>query len=87
MAIQETKKQSDLEKRLQILRRQAYGGKPIETVVYKSNNQLIHQSANTTDINFLRQDLIKITIFSLLALSAQFILYFALRNNLVKFPL
>lgn len=74
MAITESRKQSDLEKRLQILRQQVYG---------KRSNQSLaslpvrgYQSKGLdSDITYLRYDLVKILILSTLAIGIQLILF------------
>lgn len=93
MAIQQQKKQSDLEKRLQLLRRQVYG--KTEKASYSAsklvNNteSLIAQALNSgvvykADISFLYQDLLKIGIFATIALSLQIILFFLSRNQIIN---
>lgn len=97
MAIQETKRQSDLEKRLQSLRRQVYGRGtesqqsaktegPINKFslsnipMHKApvSNQAISETA------FLRQDLFKILTFSSVAIGAQLIIFFILKNHILN---
>lgn len=94
MAIQQTKKQSDLEKRLQLLRRQVYGKGSESQYISKSVNQrvkesdvLTHRPTDTlilSDLTYLRHDLLKILIFSSFAIGAQVILFFLLKNNILK---
>ena len=75
MAIQQTKKQSDLEKRLQLLRHQVYGS----SREYSLSNQALpkHQSATiNSDVTYLHKDLLKILALSSLAIGAQIILYY-----------
>jgi len=91
MSIQQTKRQSELEKRLQILRRQVYG-KPASQNTNKSTgsaNTLIHRYTDTPihqpdDLAYLRQDLWKIAIFSSIAIGGQFLLFFLLNNHILK---
>ena len=56
MAIHEQKKQSDIEKRLQLLRRQVYGKKEFEV-----KNNITTNSSD--DLTYLHQDLLKILLF------------------------
>ncbi len=114
MAIQQTKKQSDLEKRLQILRRQVYGKSSEDSErLRKPGHQSIRQADNSsiltfrssgtstpsetsrqaslnssesfrTDLTYLRQDLTKILTFSSFAIGVQVILFFLLKNHILK---
>ncbi|MBI2330089.1 hypothetical protein HYU94_01755 [Candidatus Daviesbacteria bacterium] len=76
MAIHQTKHQSDLEKRLQLLRRQVYGKE------FRVKDKIITDSS--TDISFLNQDLFKIFTLSSLAIGAQIILFFLLKNHILN---
>lgn len=94
MAIQQTKRQSDLEKRLQLLRHQVYGKD--EKVSYQASRPLsnsensIAQSPNSSiaetssDLNYLHQDLLKILTLSSLAIGAQIILLLLLKNHVLN---
>ena len=81
MAVHHTHKQSDTEKRLQLLSRQLYGknekldlrGEKIESHNLSSNTQ--HPTSNQ-DITYLKHDLTKITILAGLAIGVQLILYY-----------
>lgn len=106
MAIQQTKRQSDLEKRLQLLRRQVYGkGPEYSEDLRKPENQINRKTRGSdnsdtltlrysgapsssesfrTDITYLHQDLLKILIFSSLAIGAQVILSFLLKNHILR---
>ncbi len=93
MAIQQTKRQSDLEKRLQILRRQIYGKSPeelkITQVNQKTNNTQIPSNPQSSessrfDLAYLYKDLTKILVFSTLAIGGQIILFFLLQNHILK---
>lgn len=94
MAIQQSKKQSDLEKRLQLLRKQVYGRESVVSskhsfpsanaerkyhVTHTTNYQL-----PTTDITHLHQDLLKIMTFSSLAIGVQLLLFFLLKNHILS---
>ena len=86
MAIHQTKKQSDLEKRLKILRQQFYGKsseqKPIQSEQlphrYTNISTLPQASPSTAvlknDISYLKGDLLKILTFSSIAIGAQIVL-------------
>ena len=103
MSIQQTKKQSDLEKRLRLLRQQVYGRVSEDPVrsegrVTRNSDTLIHRYTDTSgtpnnsssfksDIIYLRQDLIKISILASAAFMIQVILYFYLQNNILKLNL
>ncbi|OGE29344.1 hypothetical protein A2867_03255 [Candidatus Daviesbacteria bacterium RIFCSPHIGHO2_01_FULL_40_11] len=102
MAIQQTKKQSDLEKRLMLLRRQVYGKEPDRSV--KSDKIRDHQQTGksenlafrytetqissgtpiSSDLAYLRHDLLKILIFSSFAIGAQIVLFFLLKNHILN---
>ncbi len=90
MAVHQTKKQSDLEKRLRILRQSlnvadTKEGRPGQSTAqsagaYQLNkgdtSSLSSSNAHTSsDVTYLRTDLIKIVILSALAFGAQFVLY------------
>ncbi|MBI2019169.1 hypothetical protein HYS95_00685 [Candidatus Daviesbacteria bacterium] len=107
MAIQRTKKQSDLEKRLKLLHHQVYG-RPSEKLVHQSAEKLTYRNTDssttltinpeqsrrtetpttkssvltTSDTAFLRQDLLKILLFSSLAIGIQTVLFFLMKNGL-----
>ncbi|MCL4366465.1 hypothetical protein M1437_04530 [Patescibacteria group bacterium] len=101
MAIQQTKRQSELEKRLQILRRQVYG-KGSETRIdqiksgyQKNSDKPIHRYADTpvssgtithqsSDLAYLHQDLLKILIFSSVAIGGQILLFFLISNHILN---
>lgn len=94
MAIQQTKKQSDLEKRLQLLRRQVYGGNKDQSsaINYQlpdkkqegSNDQqpAVEKHLNS-DLTYLHQDLLKILIFASLAIGTQIILFILYQSHLL----
>ncbi|MBI2337799.1 hypothetical protein HYU95_01315 [Candidatus Daviesbacteria bacterium] len=93
MAIHQTKKQSDLEKRLQLLRRQVYGQESVASSKYyvaredKKNSLTSSFQLPATDISYLHQDLLKILIFSLFAIGAQVILFFLSKNHILNLNL
>lgn len=77
MPIQRTYQQSDIEKRLKLLKVQLYG--KYEKAVSKHP-----EISHATDLTYLKQDLRKITILSLLAVAAQFFLFFSQLPNKIK---
>lgn len=98
MAIQQSKRQQELEKRLQILRRQVYGrgsnrsevridqktGKS-DTLIYRSSDTpILSETPISSDLTYLRQDLLKILIFSSFAIGTQIILFIFLQNHLLN---
>lgn len=93
MAIQQSKKQSDLEKRLQLLRRQVYGkSNQSSSISYhlsdkeqknSNNKQITAESYSISDLNFLHQDLLKILIFASCAIGGQVILFLLVKNNVL----
>ncbi|MBI2196329.1 hypothetical protein HYU45_01825 [Candidatus Daviesbacteria bacterium] len=102
MAIQQTKRQSDLEKRLQLLRRQVYGkdiqsqrvkeskSQYSDTLTYQHTEIPVHRPTDTlisSDLTYLHQDLLKIATLSSLAIGSQIILYFLLKNNILNLNL
>jgi hypothetical protein len=99
MPVHESHKQSDLEKRLQILRQSLNVAEPrskknqskeATTNMYqlnKDSSTIVSSSkAYLSDSLYLKQDLIKIIIFTLIAFATQAGLFFALQNNLLKIP-
>lgn len=82
MAIQEHKKRTDLEKRLNLVREQVYGKQTTPEINY-------HQSNDSTQlsISYLRQDLIKILLLSSLAILGQIILFLTLKNHTLNINL
>lgn len=80
MAIQQTKRQSDLEKRLQLLRKQVYGNEK-----FRVENKVTVNSSN--DLTYLGQDLLKILILSSAAIAIQFVLFILLKTNILKLNL
>lgn len=86
MTIHQTKKQSDLEKRLKLLRQQVYGKEDrmkLEVRSEKSNFALQNPTSSQSDLTYLHQDLFKIVTLSTVAIGAEFILLFLLKNNLL----
>lgn len=86
MAIVQTKKQSDLEKRLKLLRQQVYGKEKVESITRPANYQqhAAPSSQPTTDLTYLYQDLFKILVFSSFAIGAQVILFFLSKNHILN---
>ncbi|MBI2018400.1 hypothetical protein HYS96_01710 [Candidatus Daviesbacteria bacterium] len=99
MALHQSKHQSDLEKRLKILRQQFYGRNdqsniyslPASPVFDEVRQGRQRGEPSTTkvevtidDTTYLRQDLLKISIFAGTALGLQIILYFLMKNNVLN---
>ncbi len=94
MAILETRHQTDLEKRLQLLRRQVYGKQEFRvkdklTTNYPPANATHSVAGGPTtnllsDLSYLHKDLLKILIFASVAIGAQAILFFLLKNHLLN---
>lgn len=82
MAIHEQKKQSDIEKRLQLLRRQVYGKQEFRVQKSEIRDKITTNSSD--DLTYLNQDLLKILLFSSLAIGIQLILFFLMRNHIVN---
>lgn len=94
MAIHQIKRQTDLEKRLQLLRRQVYGKN--EKVSYQTSKPVSYSESSiaqsldrsitlpTSDLTYLRQDLLKILTFSSIAVGAQVFLFFVLKNHILN---
>ena len=85
MAIQRSYKQSDLEKRLQLLRRQVYGKENVSGIRYQvSGEKETSVVTHNTDISYLHQDLFKILTLSSLAIGVQLILFILLKNHVLN---
>ena len=91
----QTHRQADLEKRFKILRSQLYGRpeqpKPQVKSETSEHTYSVPTSSNTakpsnlqSDIVYLRQDLVKILLLSSLAIGVQIILFFLLKNDVLK---
>lgn len=97
MSIQRTVKQSDLEKRLKLLHRQVYGRPSSDTPAHRPTTTLTYRNADiptqhstiftASDVAFLRQDLLKILLFSSLAIGIQIVLFFLMKNNILTINL
>lgn len=93
MAVHETKKQTDLEKRLKILRQSLSVVEPKENKIHIQTDTIqsaTHTSqasiATISDVTYLRRDLLKIIIFSFLAFAIQAGIFFGLQRNVIKIP-
>jgi len=92
MAIHESKRQSDLEKRLKLLRQQVYGkssenSKKLRKPVFRLpdlSGTLSHSGSLRTDISYLYHDLTKIGIFASLAIGVQIILFVLIKNHIIN---
>lgn len=91
MAIQQTKRQSDLEKRLKLLRHQVYGKEENkQSSAYSLPSTKIEvagsqKEISMSDIAYLNQDLFKILILSSLAIGTQIVLFFLMQNHILNF--
>lgn len=81
MADQYSIKPSDLEKRLKILKGQVYGRQSPVFSSQTSDKQLI------TDIDFLKVDLLRISLLTSIALGVQIVLFFLSKNGFLKLNL
>ncbi|MBI2600730.1 hypothetical protein HYW42_02145 [Candidatus Daviesbacteria bacterium] len=88
MAIQQTYKQSEIEKRLKILRRQVYGKSKLSGIKYQTSGKTSTYRSNlsSADLSYIQKDLAKVGLLTFLAIGVQIALYMALKNNLVKLP-
>lgn len=85
MVTQESKKRSDLEKRLKLLRQQVYGRQgSSDTINATTLPKGKVNTTLTTDLQSLRSDLFKILIFSAIAIATQVILLLSLKNHLLN---
>ncbi len=89
MPIQQSKKQSDLEKRLKILRRQVYGKNIAlsDTPIQQYSDAMMHRTTGTLaspDASYLYRDLSKILVLALVALTIQFSLFILLKNHIIS---
>ena len=96
MAVHQSKHQSDLEKRLKILRQQFYGKEQVSSSKYYVLSENTKESVATlntkyitpnTDVTYLQGDLMKISILAGAALTLQIILYFLIKNNILNINL
>lgn len=87
MAIQLSKKQSDLEKRLKLLHNQVYGKSQfaVNSKQFSAKDKVYMNSSS--DITYLRQDLLKIVTLSAGAIAIQIVLYFSLQNHVLNLKL
>lgn len=77
MAILQTKKQTDIEKRLRLLRQQVYGKERVSNEYQVTSDQTSKASgSHTTNLYYLYTDLLKIGLFATLAIGAQLVLLF-----------
>jgi len=88
MAITESKKQSDLEKRLKILRQQVYGkenkqSSPSGTHSYQLSDKK-QKKSDDSSITYLHHDLFKILTLSSIAIGMQLILFIFTRNHILN---
>lgn len=95
MSLHQLKKQSDLEKRLRLLRQQVYGKEKLDVRSEKLESSNLtsnippqgptsHISSPTSDITYLYQDLFKIGILASLAIGVQVILFMLTKNHILN---
>ena len=84
MSIQQTKKQSDLEKRLQLLRLQVHGKQDFKVQRKPSEIGSAKITNTISDVSYLYQDLSKIGILASMAIGFQIILFFLIKNHLLN---
>ncbi len=90
MAIVQTKRQSDLEKRLKLLRHQVYGGNKSSAISYQLSDKTGESddrkltTESYSEITYVHKDLFKILIFSSFAIGAQVILLILLQNHILN---
>jgi len=90
MPIQKQKRDSDIEKRMKLLQSQLYGGNnkyKVSKEKIETNSVSIAKTSSrssSTELGYLRKDLVKIVLFSILAFGAQFALLFASRNHFLR---
>ncbi len=91
MSVTRTRKQSDLEKKLSILERQLYGKTETSVASHQTSDKKLggifqieteqhpasSRNSTKTDDVFLKQDLLKIVLFSTLAFGAELGIYFS----------
>lgn len=90
MAIHQTGKKSDLEKRLRLLRTQVYGKTSDKSEIVKiaDSTRGSNNSAHAfTDLIFLRKDLLKISVLSGLAIGTQLLLFYLSKRNILNLNL
>lgn len=92
MAIHESRHQSDLEKRLRLLRQQMYGKGQLSAISFQPSDKNKSEDRRLTtksslDITYLQADLFKIATFSAFMFGAQIILYYLFQQNILKINL
>ncbi len=87
MAIQLSKKQSDLEKRLKLLHQQIDGKSEYRQAVVSNIQNHRQNETVTSDIVYLHKDLLKIFTLSSLAIASQIALYYLLQRHILNLKL
>ena len=77
MAIHETKRQTDIERRLRLLRRQVYGKQSFVQNVQATGKKEA-TTVSMSDVSYLRYDLLKIAILAAVAFGTQLVLFFTI---------
>ena len=85
MPIQQLHKQSDLEKRLRLLRQQVYGKGHAK--ISESHSVRQSQKMYQSDITYLNEDLTRISILATLAIGVQIILFTLTKNHILNLNL
>ncbi len=84
MAIHESKKQSDLEKRLKLLRRQVHGQSSLPSKWSNDQKPTTTNDPVKTDAFYLRKDLLKILVLSTFAIGAQILLFTLVNKQILN---
>ncbi len=87
MAYSRSKNLTTTEKKLQTIKNQLYGKESDSTTFSFKSVEKTDTTSNSTSLkietNYLKNELIKITILAALAIGAQLILYFIFRQKLI----
>jgi hypothetical protein len=90
MAYSQSKKTTGIEKKLQVIRTQLYGKDngittySIKTENTKTKSTLKESSAVATfNVDYLKKDLLKIVLLTILAMGAQMFIYFSQTHKLI----
>lgn len=87
MAYSRSKKLTTTEKKLQTIKNQLYGKETNSTTFNFKSAESMNTTSNSTSLkietNYLKNELIKITLLAALAIGAQLILYFIFQQKLI----
>ena len=84
MAITESRRQSDLEKRLKLLRQQVYGRESAASSKYYVPSEKTEENIHNTDTIYLYKDLFKILALSSVVIGVQLILFILTKKNILN---